>query len=256
MKSKITLLLMTLFIATGCNSLKQRCQETNWFEYGKTLGLSGKYPDEDLFYGQCKKEGYEVSYSQLDVGFKAGRDFYCTQEGANKTGRDGHHFNFTMCEGGVSKSLLEKSYRLGLIEYCKPANGFEVGRQGRIYEKVCSQKEEVTFLPEYKKGRRIWLTAKVEERRSRSAELQREISTEQSSLHMAQNNLSYAQGRLNTFKAMNPAAPTDDNLSREVSTYQSSVSNYESNIRHKRDQLSKVEDEIRAYELERKTLEN
>lgn len=253
--------LNSLIVATlclfliSCNTLKKRCEQTNWFDYGQQLGLTGKYPDSDPFYNECRKAEAGIAYGQLDSGFKAGRDHYCTAEGATKVGRDGLTYNYKMCEGGTSKSILENGYKTGLAVYCKPENAFEVGRNGANYLNVCNPEQEKAFLPQYKKGRKIWLAAKVDERRSKANEIRREISDNENQLRHAESQLSFSRGKLMAFKAMNPAAPADSSLEEEVRSHESRGSDYRNRIDSQRTELKKVEDEARKYELELRTLD-
>ncbi len=60
-------------------------------------------------------------------------------------------------EHGVSPDLA--AYRSGHSDgvqiYCKPGNGFEVGRSGAAYEGVCPANLEAEFVAEYNTGRHL-----------------------------------------------------------------------------------------------------
>jgi hypothetical protein len=59
---------------------------------------------------------------------------------------------------GVTPDL--DAYRLGreegLLEYCRPANGFRVGASGRGYGGVCPDYLATAFTESYQTGRQLW----------------------------------------------------------------------------------------------------
>ena len=50
------------------------------------------------------------------------------------------------------RSVYDKGYRIGLVKYCKPANGFRVGRNGLRYKGICPAGSEPGFLNGYQRG--------------------------------------------------------------------------------------------------------
>lgn len=63
-----------------------------------------------------------------------------------------------MCgKHGIAPDLA--SYRAGHAEgvetYCRPGNGFEVGRRGSLYQNVCPAALEPEFVAAYDSGRRL-----------------------------------------------------------------------------------------------------
>jgi hypothetical protein len=64
-----------------------------------------------------------------------------------------------MCgEHGISPDLA--SYRAGhsdgVTTYCRPGNGFEVGRRGAVYQNVCPAGLEGDFVSAYTSGRQLF----------------------------------------------------------------------------------------------------
>ena len=61
-------------------------------------------------------------------------------------------------EHGVAPDLT--AYRAGHAEgvevYCRPANGFEVGHSGAVYQGVCPAGSEKDFVASYNSGRRLY----------------------------------------------------------------------------------------------------
>lgn len=49
-------------------------------------------------------------------------------------------------------------WRDGVVEYCRPSNGFAVGEQGYVYDNVCPEQLRIDFERAYRAGRQIHLT--------------------------------------------------------------------------------------------------
>jgi hypothetical protein len=56
---------------------------------------------------------------------------------------------------GPDRATYESGYREGLVSYCTPENGFDIGRRGRVYENVCPASQEGDFLARYRAGKEI-----------------------------------------------------------------------------------------------------
>ena len=140
----------------GCASaLKQRCEKANWFEHSRDVALSGRYLEEDLLIKECK--GIDsTSAVQLDLGFKSGRERYCTYENYLRRGEAGDLVNFRLCDGLVLRRMQER-YASGLKNFCTPTVGFSFGASGKIYQNVCLLQAEEKFLPQYFTGRLQYL---------------------------------------------------------------------------------------------------
>ena len=132
-------LLGFLFLLSACSnfSLKERCEKTNWFEYSRDLANSGRYLEEDTFIKECK--GVDLTSAvQLDLGFKSGRQRYCTYENFLRQGESGEPVNFKMCDNLVMYSMQER-YGAGLKNYCTAKVGYVVGSTGKIYKNWASE---------------------------------------------------------------------------------------------------------------------
>jgi hypothetical protein len=68
------------------------------------------------------------------------------------------HYRQACSKHGVTPDL--DTYRAGHAEgveiYCRPNNGFEVGRSGATYQGVCPANLESAFLANYDSGRRLY----------------------------------------------------------------------------------------------------
>lgn len=115
------LLAVSLFVAfgvAGCSSesVAERsaaCRDTDWRAYGVTDGRLGVPLGE--------RQDYFQRCRALGMA---------VDEAAYRTGR-----------------------AQGLAEYCTADTGYQVGREGRRYENVCTGAEEVAFLQGYERGR-------------------------------------------------------------------------------------------------------
>ncbi len=181
-KGFILMLMALLF--SGCSSweLKNRCEKTNWFDYGQDVAFNGKYLEEDSFVKDCKGVD-RVSAKQVDLGFKLGRDKMCQYSEIYERGRTGVPVFFKFCDG-LDPSKMKANYEKGLELFCTAENGQPYGRSGKVYQRVCPFSLEKKFLPTYYVGRREYLkqnildlTAKISsERVSESNLLSSEIN--------------------------------------------------------------------------------
>lgn len=55
----------------------------------------------------------------------------------------------------VNQDLYTNGYNAGLIEFCTPTNGYDLGRRGETYGAVCPFPMEEKFLEHYKIGLRV-----------------------------------------------------------------------------------------------------
>ncbi|MFP5520406.1 MAG: DUF2799 domain-containing protein [Bdellovibrionia bacterium] len=159
---RLLFLAVVLLFNSGCASyfLKKRCEETNWFEYGEKIALSGKRLDEDTFVQQCRKEEAEVKESLLDRGFKKGLDAYCRPDTAYRTGRNGQFFEKSMCQGiNITETL--KKYNEGVATFCQAENAYQHGLNGNSYNGVCPSSLETEFKKNYNSGRKKYLQGQL-----------------------------------------------------------------------------------------------
>ncbi|HBK90051.1 MAG TPA: hypothetical protein DDZ68_00120 [Parvularcula sp.] len=73
----------------------------------------------------------------------------------------------------VDRTAFAAARREGLAAYCTPAGGFDAGRLGQDYNKVCAPEAEPAFLAGYADGERLYalLRAEQEAERARKAAL-------------------------------------------------------------------------------------
>lgn len=92
-------------------------------------------------------------------------------------------------EYGVVPDLdaYQAGRREGLIEFCEPANGFEVGASGRAYAGSCPTELEEDFLSAYKAGR------KLHDLESRLADLNNQIAYHDRAIAQAEEDLTDKQ---------------------------------------------------------------
>lgn len=112
-----SLITLSSLLQIGCASssstiTRTNCTSMDWFEYGRRDGSRGA-PKEQV-----------DSYRQL-----------C-----------GSEFN------GTSETLYVNGRNSGLVEYCTPQNGFELGKMGATYLYVCPSLMEPAFISEMRRG--------------------------------------------------------------------------------------------------------
>lgn len=187
------LILFILF--TGCTSaLKKQCNETNWFNYGEQVAMSGKRLTGDHFVKSCELEKARVDHSALDVGFKKGMSRYCEPETVFQTGRSGEFFSEDMCDGG-NQNKLKARHAEGVHEYCLKENGYNAGTKGKAYNQICPKELERNFLSEFNRGRKAYLTGFVSSKEDELRDLERDISNLQSKKSLTQHEITRLSGR-------------------------------------------------------------
>ena len=59
------------------------------------------------------------------------------------------------------ENLYLNGRNAGLVDFCRPSNGFEMGSNGEIYYYVCPVDVESQFLARYRIGRRVYQLEKA-----------------------------------------------------------------------------------------------
>lgn len=75
-------------------------------------------------------------------------------------------------------ALYNTGHSEGVIEYCKPLNGFNVGTRGKQYKGVCPGNLESEFLAAYKKGKQLHtLKSKLSRKKNQLRNKKTELKT-------------------------------------------------------------------------------
>lgn len=247
---------------SGCASyfLRKNCESKNWYQHGYDLAMRGQRINSDDFVLQCRKAEAEISESQLDTGFKAGMANYCKPDVVFQTGRNGEVLNFDFCEPGQAK-ILRARHAEGVKLYCEPQNAFQVGSSGKAYTKICSQDQEKAFLPEFQRGRKRFLQAKINETQNRISDLDRRIIEEDRETRNLQMQLAIIpppQEVIN--RTVTPTGITEQKETRDpYADKRNQVTNnlriQESQVRELQGQHQQIKEELYGYQRELQTLD-
>jgi hypothetical protein len=166
---------LVLTQTTGCVSYFKRkdCESKNWYEYGQKVALSGKRLSGDGFLTECRKVEAAINEGELDRGFKQGMAEYCQPTQVFALGKSGEFFSADMCDGSNVRVLTER-HKAGVTEYCQKNNGYTAGATGKVYNSICPKELEPAFLPEFKRGRKRYLSTMVIENEKKINDLERE----------------------------------------------------------------------------------
>jgi len=248
----LVLISISLF---GCASYlkKQECEATNWFEHGQKVALRGEWLNNDQHVLECRQAEASFSESQLDLGFKSGREKYCDTDGAFHVGKSGDKFAKDLCEGPQLKSSLT-AYSRGINEYCAKANAQLAGASGKKYLGVCSKEQEQDFLPGYRVGRKKYLAAVIDNNEREVENIERDVQEKNRDKSMqvmfasrTRSELSYLNGlRMNINAAADSAKAFD--LDQRISTV-------ESNLRTQERRIYELESSVKALEGKRENLQ-
>ena len=115
-----TFLFPLFFLLTGCAAhlSEKQCLAINWYDKGYQDGAKGDKPHK-------------------------------LQSAINDCAR----FNLR-----VNTEAYHNGHTAGAHVFCNPKNGFKAGTQGKVYQHVCTQKEEKKFLTYYRRGLRRYCT--------------------------------------------------------------------------------------------------
>lgn len=158
--------------------MRQQCEKINWYQHGYDVAMSGKRLTGDERVQQCRKAEFEIPEQQLDVGFKAGMSNYCKPEIAYTTGKQGDFINLDLCDPGQA-TVLRQKHADGVKAYCAVGNGFTAGSSGKKYQNICPANMEEAFMKEYRRGRKSFLTAKIQAQEGEVRDLDNKISQQE-----------------------------------------------------------------------------
>ncbi|MFN7730218.1 MAG: DUF2799 domain-containing protein [Bdellovibrio sp.] len=268
---KFFFLSFVLLATTSCTSYFKRkdCEKTNWFEYGQSVAERGQWLEADTYLNECRKVEADISASQLDLGFKAGREKYCSKENAFSMGRKGRLFAKDLCEGPELKLLLSQ-HLLATLEYCKQDNAHEAGLSGLPYLGVCPDHLEKKFMPPFRKGRLKFLEVSITEKERRvqsHATRARTLDSDRWSLNLQRDQLEREKNRLDSYKSLQLANGTPhgqqqaslydgqiSNVDSQLSSINNRLNDLDAQINNERHEAAKLEKEISDMRIEAGTL--
>lgn len=245
----------------GCTSaLKKQCEQTNWFNYGEQVAMSGKRLTGDEFVMSCEKEEAPVDHGALDIGFKKGMSKYCEAETVFQTGKKGEFFSADMCDNG-SQNMLKQKHAMGVKEYCHKENGYHAGAKGKPYNQICPKGMEKDFVPEFNRGRKAYLTGFVSSKEDEVRDLERDISNLQSKKSMTEHEARLLSGRKMpvTKTVVDPKTGAvahqtdwveDEEAKRKASSLEWDINQMNSQINSKQKQLEFSREELRKAKME------
>ena len=224
----VFLLLFLLLTAVGCSSLKDKCEQANWYDRAYDQAKRGHFPDSDNYLKRCKREEALIDYQQLDIGFKKGRSEICDPNKAFKLGGAGQSYNFPICSD-YNEEKMRANFNRGIKKYCRASNGYRMGVQGVEYQNVCPTDLEKPFLARYKNGRRQYLEktlqAKKNQVNSVDVKLER-LKRKQKKIHSQLSNRYISQEReLDLRGAIQNLSFDIDNLTSEKNVLTEEINN-------------------------------
>ena len=132
---------LAVFALIACSSPQNRgpCQEPDWYEIGRRRGAQGQ-----------------------PLGDVAGEGQTCPDS-----------------DRELQSALYRNGHDRGLIEYCTPELGFELGRTGAEFKEICPQPLAQAFLKSYLAGARSYQLEKANQAIDQEiADIFRELASE------------------------------------------------------------------------------
>ena len=256
------LLLILALLTPGCASYftRKSCEGTNWFEYGHRVAMEGRRLSGDDFLAECRKVEAEINETELDRGFKGGMAKYCMPESVFDLGKRGEFFSAEMCDGENPRLLGEK-HKLGVAEYCKKSNGYSAGALGKPYNRICPKAMEAEFLPEFRRGRKKYLSVLVIQNERKVNDIDREVyqlERERNDKALEMQRLQMPVGSIlerrydpytGTYREQVSTQMTDEQK-RRVDDVRWKIQNLDSQISSKRKEQSDLRDQNSKIQLE------
>lgn len=242
--------LIAVLSLTGCASYfkKKDCEAINWFEHGKKVALRGEWLNSDKTVMECRQVEANIQESQLDQGFKNGMERYCSPTVAYQTGKSGDFFSRDLCEGPQINVLINE-HKKGVKDYCAKSNGYTAGSSGKKYQNICPKDLEPTFLVEYRKGRKKYVQAMVENRQDDVRNLESKISQKQSSLNFTRGRLMSMESEKNSLETQKNYTPLQN--TSQMSYLESRISTLNNDIMNLRSTVYSSESEVKELEKQR-----
>ena len=240
----LKLLSMAVLLSSCTNfMIRQQCDKINWYQQGQEIAMRGDRISNDEMVMQCRRAEAEIGESKLDQGFKAGMSLYCQPDTVFQTGKNGDLFNAEFCETN-GMNLLKKRHAEGLLAYCRA--GMTAGLSGKKYKNVCSEDLEKTFIPEYRKGRKKYLSALLQNNQVKKQQLDSEAAR-------LQGEKASAQFRLTRIPLVKTGEK--DPYFTERNSISSELNSLSSAIYQKSTERAKVDKEIDDFQKELATLD-
>ena len=269
MRALRSLLLISLALSlASCASYfkRKQCEQINWFEHGKQVAMRGEWLNADRTVMECRKVEAEVSETQLDLGFKNGVSVYCTEPRAELVGKSGDFYARDICEGPTITRLLQ-AYQKGNRDYCQKSNGYNAGVSGKKYQGVCAAELEKNFMPEYKRGRKVYLSARVTDltferqtldskismQNSMSLRLNSHVRSLENQRQMLEDRRNFAVSSQN-FTEANYLAGEVGTLDNQLSTARSEYQNSQSKVSTMESERSAIDKNLSEFKEELATL--
>ena len=234
-----------IFLLSSCTSflIRQECDKINWYQHGQDVAMRGDRPANDEMVMKCRRAEADMEESKLDQGFKAGMALYCQPDSVYQTGKNGDNFNTEFCDTS-NMNLLKKRHADGIKGYC--VSGSTAGLSGKKYKNVCTAEQEKKFLPEYRSGRKKYLSSMMQN----SLNKQRSV---ESDINRLSHNRSSLQHRLAMIPVASGAAA--DPYINERNSLNNQVWSLNSEINSKERERNEIKKEVDEYQREMATLD-
>ncbi len=171
----LILFFCTLSMSACSSSFKKNCDSTNWYERGKKIAESGDFLDSDNYVKRCEAAGVNISYQQLDRGFKFMREKKCQPDLGQQLGQAGKTYDFPLCEN-YNAVTMKNAYNKGLRKYCSPTNAKIAGAKGEEYLNVCPKNVEKEFLAAYNQAKQTFVSKSIRKKESKLNQIDQQIS--------------------------------------------------------------------------------
>ncbi|NND54656.1 MAG: DUF2799 domain-containing protein [Gammaproteobacteria bacterium] len=200
----------------------------NWKLIGMTLVLAGISGCASMSGDEC------ASGDWMTIGYEDGARGYTTD-------RIGQHRKACAKHGIAPDFAAYRSGRKqGLVEYCQPGRGFDIGSNGGSYNGVCSANLEADFLDAYNAGYRLY-------------SLQSDVNRASSSINSRERELERIKADMRSKEAALISGETETRdrivLLQELKDLSERTGQIESEIKDLYEQRARAQIELESYQV-------
>lgn len=146
--------------------------------------------------------------------------------------------------------MMAKKYQEGLGLYCSADSAFDLGASGKIYTGVCSPENEKALMPGYKKGRKQFLQLSINQNKSKILDFDREIQMMNQDLNRLTYQLSMIPQPEQRYNYATKKYETEDNYEWQRDSLNTQIRQANEKLKNSQNQKSDLQKEIYQFEKE------
>lgn len=149
-------------------------------------------------------------------------------------------------------SVMTKKYQEGLNIYCSVDNSFDLGASGKIYTGICTPENEKALMPGYKKGRKQFIQLSINQNKTKILDFDRDIQLINNDLNRLTYQLSMLPKPEERYNYTTKKFETQDNYEWQRDSLNTQIRQANQKLNENQNQRSDLQKEI--YQLEKELI--